>query len=248
MRTVEALRVAPVKGLRAVRRERVHIDRSGVAEDRRLFLVDGDGAVVTSRRHPGLVAVVPDLDLAERRLRLTLPDGGVVTADLDALGAGVQTRLFGKDRSGRVLGGEAAAALSDLVGEPIRLVLADGPGVGWDEGPVSLIGSASVAAVPAPSGAADRYRMLIEVSGTVPFEEDSWVGRDVIAGSAVLRISHQLVRCVVITREPTTGAHDWDGLEELRRVRGENGLCLGVIAEVAEPGGVAVGDQVRALG
>ena len=247
MAEVGTLRIAPVKGLRTVRCERLNFDVGGVAADRRLFLVDSDTAVVTLRERPGLVAAVPSLDLAEGELRLDLPDGSRASADLGHLGEPVRTRLFGKERSGRVVDGDASTALSELAGEPLRLVLADGPGVGWDEGPVSLVGTSSVSAVGSPGGDADRYRMLVELTGTAPFEEDGWVGRQLQAGEAVLRVTQQLGRCVVITRHPRSGERDWEGLEALAAARGRDQLCLGVIAEVVRPGDVALGDEVRPL-
>lgn len=244
MATVGMLRVAPVKGLATVTCERVRIDQDGVAQDRRLFLVDDGGAVVTLRSHPELVQVTPDLDLEEGRLTVHLPDGSTATSRLDEVGEELRTGLFGKARTGRVLGGEVAPALSDVAGLRIRAVLADQVGVGWDEAPVSLIGRASAAAVGGPAGDLARYRMLIEVDGTEPYEEDTWVGRQVDVGGVRVRITQQLGRCVIITRSPATGDRDWDGLKALAAVRGPDQLCLGVVAEVLRPGEVRRGDPV----
>jgi hypothetical protein len=113
---------------------------------------------------------------------------------------------------------------------------------------VSLIGQASVAAVETPqvpdgSGSA-RYRMLIEVGGTEPYEEDSWVDRDVRVGEAQLTITQALERCVVITYSPRDGGKDWAGLQALAD-HGRGQLTLGVIASVGAPGMVRVGDPVE---
>lgn len=241
MAVVAALRVAPVKGLAAVTRAAVRIDAQGVPDDRRLFLLDDGGRVVTLRSHPHLVQVVPDLDLEAGALRVTLPDGAVATTSLDAAGAPVQAHLFGKDRHGRILDGDVAEALSTVAGERVRVVLGNITGVGWDEGPVSILGRASAAAVGGPGGDSRRYRMLVELGGTEPFEEDDWVGTDVALGDAVVRVTHELVRCVIITLSPDSGDTDWDGLHELARLRGRDHLCLGVIADVVVPGEVRVG-------
>ena len=239
---VAALRVAPVKGLASVLRETVHIDHHGVAEDRRAFLIDAQGTVVTLRQHPELITVTPDLDLDGGVLRVTLADGGVGSTPLGDTTAHVHAHLYGKDRSGRLLPGGVADALSEVAGEPVRVVVADVTGVGWDEGPVSLLGRTSAQAV---SGTRDtaRYRMLVEVVGTQPFEEDSWVGRQIDVGAARLRVTHPLRRCVIITQSPQAGEKDWEGLHALAALRGPD-LCLGVIAEVVAPGTVRVGDPV----
>jgi uncharacterized protein YcbX len=243
MATVGTLRVAPVKGLATVTRERVRIDHDGVAEDRRLFLVDDGGAVVTLRSHPELVQVAPDLDLDQGLLTVRLPDGTTASSHLDAVGEELRTELFGKGRAGRVLGGEVGPALSEVAGVRIRAVLAEQVGVGWDEGPVSLVGRASAAAVGGPAGDLARYRMLIELDGTEPYEEDTWVGREVDVGEARVRVTQPLARCVIITRSPATGDRDWDGLKALAAARGNDHVCLGVIAEVVRPGHVGRGDR-----
>jgi hypothetical protein len=223
----------------------------GVDEDRRLFLVRADGAVVTMRSQPRLARVVPTLDLAGAALTLRFPDGAEATSKLDTVGDPVSAVLFGKRRAGNVLAGEAADALSEYVGEPVRLVLADRTGVGWDEGPVSLIGRGSVRAVGTPAGGGPhegaRFRMLVDVDGLAPYEEDSWVGRQARLGDAVLEITHPLGRCVVVNHSPQSGDRDWSGLKEIAAHR-RGALTLGVIAEVRRNGTVRVGDPVEVLG
>lgn len=247
MAVVATLRVAPVKGLATITPTAVWIDRDGVAEDRRVLLLDDAGAVVTLRSHPQLVAVVPDLDLGGGTLTVTLPDGRRATSPLDTARDQVTAHLYGKNRTGRVLPGPVAEVLSEVAGEPVRVVVADRTGVGWDEGPVSILGGASAGAV---SGERDRarYRMLVELEGTKAFEEDSWVGRRLELGDAVVHVTHQLERCVIITQSPSTGRKDWDGLHALADLRGRDQLCLGVIAEVVAPGRVAVGAPVQLTG
>lgn len=240
MAVVSMLRVAPVKGLATVLPERVRIDHDGVAEDRRVFLLDAAGAVVHLRSHPQLVQVTPDLDLDDGVLRVSLPDGTGAASDLSDTGGEVQAHLYGKDRTGHLLRGDVPDALSAVAGEPVRVVLADRAGIGWDEGPVSIIGRASAAAVGGEDRDRARYRMLVELEETEPYEEDSWVGSDVQLGGARVRVTHQLQRCVIITQSPLTGEKDWEGLRRLAEVRGRD-LLLGVIAEVVEPGDVEIG-------
>jgi uncharacterized protein YcbX len=248
--TVARLQVVPVKGLAALPRAQVHLEADGVAEDRRLLLLRADGAVVTMRKFPELVRVLPDLDLAAGTLAVTLPDGTRAASDLAAAGETVTSHLYGRDRPGRVVPGAVADALSGLAGEPLRLVLTERMGLGWDEGPVSVLGGASAAAVTTPPDgdrdglSTSRYRMLIEVEGSAPFEEDSWVGGPVRIGQVRVRVTHALERCVVINHHPRTGAKDWPGLKTLV-ARGRDQLTLGVIARVDQTGVIRVGDLVE---
>lgn len=244
MAVVSTLRVAPVKGLATVSLPKIELDPAGSVEDRRLFLIDADGAVITLRSHPTLVRVLPDLDLAEGRLRITLPDDTTSETGLEDAAEPVTAQLFGKDRVGRVLPGDVAHHLSAYAGTSVRVVLADDIGTGWDEGPVSILGSASAAAVGGPDQDLARFRMLIELQGTEPFEEDSWVGSRLRIGTARIQVVQSLARCVVITQSPATGATDWDGLHALAQLRGRDNLCLGVIGDVATSGTVTVGDEV----
>lgn len=246
MAVVAALRVAPVKGLATISRDSVHLDDLGVAEDRRVLLLAQDGSVITLRRHPHLVQITPDLNLERGTLAVTLPDGAVATTPLDDAGDHAQAELYGKQRPGRLLPGEVAEALSSAAGEAVRVLVAERTGVGWDEGPVSILGRASAAAV---GGGRDRarYRMLVELDGTDPYEEDTWVGKHVKLGEALVQVTHPLERCVIITQSPATGDKDWEGLHALAAERGPDRLCLGVIAGVVTPGVVRIGAPVRVL-
>ncbi len=241
---VAALRVAPVKGLATVARDTIRLEDDGVADDRRVLLLNQRGQVVTLRSHPHLITVVADLDLEGGALTVTMADGTAASSPLDDAAEEVGAHLYGKDRAGRVLPGDVADALSSVAGEPIRVVLADRTGVGWDEGPVSILGQASAAAVGGAHLDRRRYRMLVELEGTRPYEEDTWLGHVVTLGEAHVRVTHQLERCAIITQSPHTGQKDWEGLHALAATRGRDLLCLGVIAEVVRPGTVAVGADV----
>ena len=244
MLSVAAINVAPVKALGLAQPHRVRLEPEGVPEDRRLFLLREDGSVATLRTHPRLTSVRPDLDLHACTLGLTFPDGSVTGSVLEPREA-VGAELFDRRRNGHVVPGEVADALSELAGERLRLVLADRTGEGWDEGPVSVLARASVQQVGTPESgerSARRFRMLFEVAGAEPFVEDTWIGRRIRIGEAVVRVTHALGRCLVINHDPDDGAKNWRGLHTLAEHRPD--LSLGVIADVVEPGEVRVGDRL----
>jgi hypothetical protein len=103
-------------------------------------------------------------------------------------------------------------------------------------------------------GAVDprRFRMLIEVEGaTAAHEEDTWIGSGVEIGSAVLEITKPDARCAITTQSPDTGERDLDTLRTILRYRGfrkddpDHKIDFGVLGEVAVPGRISVGDEVR---
>ncbi|WP_261558436.1 MOSC domain-containing protein [Frankia tisae] len=247
MLTVSGLAIAPVKALAVLSRTELAVGPDGVAEDRRLFLITPAGKIVTLRDFPALASVRPDLDLAVGRIVLEFPGGSTAEGPLAPSDQQVAGTFLGKRRAGRVVPGPPAEALSDYLGQPVSLVLAERIGVGWDEGPVTMLGSGSVEQVAqAASAGRDprRFRMTVTVDGTAPFEEDTWVGRRVGIGELVVEVTEPLGRCVVITRSPDTGTADWNGLRALARRRGPTGITLGVVTRVVRPGTVRLGDRV----
>jgi uncharacterized protein YcbX len=94
-----------------------------------------------------------------------------------------------------------------------------------------------------------RFRMLIEVDDCEPYEEDSWQGRRVRFGEAILNIGDRMPRCVMTTLDPDTGAQNaqvLDALAQNRRIGDE--LLLGVYGDVEQPGEIRIGDPVEVLG
>ncbi len=247
MTHVAQLRIAPVKGLATVSVDELSLCPDGVAEDRRVLLLDQGGSVITVRQRPDFVRLTPDLDLSAGQLTVTFPDGSTATSVLDDVAEPKSTTLFRRERNGRLLPGDVADALSGWSGQPVRVLVTDGPGIGPDEGPVSVVSRASIREVETPNDDANRYRMLLTVDGCDAYTEDAWAGRQVRIGEALLDVSHALVRCLVIEHDPQTGERDWRGLKTLAVRRGRDQLTLGVIAFVAEPGRIRVGDEVVPL-
>jgi uncharacterized protein YcbX len=123
---------------------------------------------------------------------------------------------------------------------------------------VTLVSKASVEELASRGGRdgedidARRFRMLIEIDGTIAHEEDSWEGRSLAVGDAVLRMLAPVPRCVITTQDPSTGLKDFDTLKTIVRyrplIRGDRGIPFGVYAEVERAGRARVGDAVTLLG
>jgi uncharacterized protein len=96
---------------------------------------------------------------------------------------------------------------------------------------------------------ARRFRMLFELTGCEPHEEDTWNGRLFSIGEAVVRVGGPVDRCAVTTRDPDTGERDLDTLRLLKSYRGQResdgAVLFGVYARVEQWGLVRVGDPVE---
>lgn len=257
MPSVSWLSVAPVKGLALVRADEVELERFGVLENRRFYVLTEDGRFANglTRLRRSLFEVVPAWDAETDSLRLTFPDGSVVE-DVVRLGEPVATWFYRRAEEGRLVEGPWAEALSEFAGKPLRLARTDRPGAAVDRsnGAVSLVSDASVDELARQAGVDSvdprRFRMLVGLAGCDPHEEDEWIGRDVLIGESVVRVREQVARCAITMQDPDTGKRDLDTLGVIRDYRGirdEKSLDFGVYGEIVEPGRVSVGDAVEPL-
>jgi uncharacterized protein YcbX len=259
MPSVSRISVAPVKGLGMVHPQRVSLEREGVRENRRFHIVDADGRRFNQLRNGALVQIRPEYDADRERLTLRFPDGSLAEGDV-SLGGEVTTDFYGRPVAGNFVEGPWSAALSAWAGLTLRLVQSPpGQAVDRGRGHVSLISAASLAELGRNSGGAEpvdgrRFRMLFEVEGCTPHEEDGWVKRHLRIGEATVRVRGDVGRCAITTQNPETGEPDLDTLRTISAYRaftenekGARHIPFGIYGEVTEPGRVTIGDPVEVL-
>jgi uncharacterized protein len=253
MISVSRLSTSAVKSLRLSHPERIRLEPFGVAENRRFVLLTPDGALFDARRHGRLMTIGSECDEAGEHLTLRLPDGRTVSDVVALVGDAFEMDMWGRRLCVRDVAGPWSAALTEVVGTPVRLVRTERPGEGNDEYPVSIVSLASVAEISRRGGRDDivepgRFRMLIELDDCRPHQEDEWIGRRVRVGGAVVAVAEPDHRCAITTMNPTSGDVDFPALKVLAgyRRRGRR-LPFGVYADVAVPGDVRVGDAVDIL-
>jgi uncharacterized protein len=201
--------------------------------------------------------VRPEVD--DGRLRLRFPDDAVVEGEV-APGELVETSFYGRPVWGRIVHGPWNDALSELAGKAVRLVRTEREGDGQDCGSKAGATLVSTASLDALAGAAGvnlpvdgrRFRMTIGVDGVEAHAEDTWLGRQVRLGEALVAVRGNVGRCAVTTLDPDRGVRDLDTLGIIAGYRGQlptsEPLPFGVWCEVVEPGRVAVGDPVEPAG
>ncbi len=203
-----------------------------------------------------LVQVAADADLDGTTLALRFPDGSVLEGPV-VLGDPVETDFFGRPVAGRLVEGAFSESLSAFADRSLRLVRVNEPGAGSDRGigaSVSVVSRGTLDRLAQEAGRdvidGRRFRMLFGVDGVEAHAEDSWAGRRVAVGEAVVRVRGPVGRCAVTTHDPETGIRDLDTLRILRGYRpndGEEALPIGVWGGVEQPGPVRVGDTVVPL-
>lgn len=261
---ITALQTTPIKGAMLDRPDAVEIGPNGVVTNRRFFLVDGRGLMFNGKREGRLARLHADYDPVSGRLSVRLPGGETVTGVPRLVGEKIETSFYGRPVAGHEVDGPFAEALSDFVGQPLRLLASDRPGDAVDLHPVTIVSGASIAALAArmPGDVIDRrrFRMLVEVDGCDAHAEDGWLGREVSLGDAVVRVEGPVPRCVVTTHDPDTGLANADTLRAIVAYRGarsdgdletpvahlpDNGKAVfGVYASVVRPGRARIGAEV----
>ncbi len=258
MITVVRFSIAPVRSLGLLHPTEIDLTPTGVLEDRRFYLVDEAGRLVDRLVVGALVQIATWTDPDGLALRLDFPDGTTVAGDV-RLGDPIVTTLHGRTAIGHAVIGPWAEALEPVVGRRVRVIRTDQPGGTRSGNPTSLVGRGSLAELARHAGVdeidARRFRMLIELDGTVAHAEDDWVGGRIAIGDAILRVTDRDARCAITTQDPDSGARD---LDTLRTIIGYRGLIadrhgapsamFGILADVERPGRVRLGDAVLVLG
>jgi uncharacterized protein YcbX len=252
MPSVARFNVAPVKSAQLHHPEEIDLTLHGAAGDRRFLFLDPEGHRFSGEAKAGLLGIGARYSADTDHLSLTFPDGSEVGGPASASGPPFPVALYDHQVKVRTVEGPFGEAVSAHIGRKVRLArMQDGERAGGLP-PVSLVSLASVADLATRGGVARldprRFRMLIELDGCDPYEEDAWAGRVLRVGRAELRVTGPTHRCTLTNLDPDTGERDFPTLELLAAYRrSETGLGFGRYAEVRRAGSVRVGDEVEVL-
>ena len=253
MPTVAGFNLTPVMSTSLLHPAELDLRPEGAIGDRRFLFARTSGERVRGISKGPLLPIRSRWDREAERLRLAFPDGTEVEGDARPQGEPIDVELYDRSVTARRVDPVFDAAIGSAVDATLTLLRVDEPEYAGGGHRVSLVSHASVADVGARGGEptldARRFRMLIEIHGLEPFEEDGWDGRRVRLGGAVVRAGSRIPRCVITTLDPDAGTKDFPTLDVLAGYRkvGQD-LLLGVYADVEEAGIVRVGDPVEVLG
>jgi uncharacterized protein YcbX len=89
-----------------------------------------------------------------------------------------------------------------------------------------------------------RFRPNIVVGGVHGLDEREWQGRQLAIGDVLIDVDHLCERCVMTTIDPDTLELDPN---VLRRINSDYGERFALNCNVAQPGRIALGDEVTLL-
>jgi uncharacterized protein YcbX len=241
----------PVKGLRHTPHDEVILDAAGPVADRAFCLVDVEkGKVLRTVQHRSLLAVLAHWDGVT--LALELPSGETASGVPATRGEQVTCDYWGRSVTHELTVGPHSELLSSYLGKDVRLAASPRGGVVYGA-PVSILTTASLRDLGDRSDRTDlldttaRFRMTMVVDNDdAPYAEDSWFGRELRVGEAVVRVDSAVPRCGVIDLDPATGEKDGSLLKTLAGYRPTTGgePWFGVDARVVTPGVVRPGDEL----
>jgi uncharacterized protein len=261
MITVRELNVYPLKSARAIPLARVRLGATGFDWDRHWMVVREDGIFLTQRTHPALARIATELT----------GDGLILTSEglqplrlpLAPQGAERPVRIWKDSCAGLDQGDEAAAWVSAVLEEPVRVVRTPatpgrranpeyaGPGpspLAFPDGyPVLVCNRASLddlnerlpQALPM-----ERFRPNLVLEGLPPFAEDRIASLEI--GPITLTLVKPCTRCIIPSTDQRTGVRGFDPTPVLRTFRfdrkllgvtfGENAVISRGVGEFLERG------------
>ena len=268
---VVALHVYPVKSCRGVALPVARVGPRGLAGDREWMIVDARARFITQRTHPQLARVLAGAG-ADGSLQLAteaMPPLRVPAPPYEP-GARIRVRIWDDEVDALDAGDTAAAWLSGIAAEPVRLVRAApftarqprGPWRGDTPAPVDFPDGYPILVCSVESladlntrldepVAMERFRPNIVVEGLGAFGEDR-VGEARIGGLR-LRLVKPCTRCGTTAVDPVRGVPSTNPLPALRAYRFDRellGVTFGQNAIIVAGVGarIAVGDAFEALG
>jgi uncharacterized protein len=262
--TVSALHIYPIKSVAPIELSAAHVQRDGLALDRRFVLTDGDGRFITARLAPELVRVQAALLPGGLALSAPgMPDTALYYAEF---GPGRRPLTIWRDTlEARHCGGAADAWFSRYLGRPVHLLFQDATtrrrrrlgdhdgDVNFADGyPLLLTTEASLAEVNRRSRepiGMRRFRPNLVMRGDIAaFAEDGW--RRIRLGSVEFDLVAPCSRCVFTTVDPAAARKSAlnEPMETLKRFRSDgNKVYFGWHLVPRGTGLLRVGDRLEVL-
>jgi uncharacterized protein len=254
--TISSIYRYPVKGLSPEHLSRTTLSPGRCLPEDRRFAV----ALASTRFDPAQAQWLPKRCFAmlmrdEKLARLdTRFDPAIEELTIAENGEVVLRARIAEPEGSRAVGEFLGEFLGDAIERPLRVVEAPGhafadsrrkPDATTDQY-VSLINLRSVAALDTAMAARIdplRFRANIYLDGAPAWDELGWIGSSIALGGTRLRVIAAITRCAATEVNPATAERDLDIVTALQRSFGHN--LMGIYAEVAAGGDIAIGDELQ---
>lgn len=240
--TVQELNIYPLKSARGIPKTRVRLAATGLEWDRHWLAIREDGGFLTQRTHPLLTHIATEL--TGDGLILTAAGFEPLLLPLAPQGAARTVQIWKDACEGLDQGNEAAAWVSDVLSERVRIVRTPAtpgrnanpefagpnpPPIAFpDAFPVLICNRSSLEDLNARLPEAlpmDRFRPNLVLDGLPPFAEDRIASIEI--GPITLTLVKPCTRCIIPSTDQRTGIRGLDPLPVLRTFR-FNRKLLGV--------------------
>jgi uncharacterized protein len=253
--------IYPIKSAKGISVSEIHVDSSGLLQDRRWMVVDEDGLFLSQRKLPRMVLIEPRFEGSD--LVVSAPGMPPLVIPMwSGEGERVPVRIWHDHLMLPHPDQASSDWFSSFLGRPCRLVhlpdeitryveppfedpkwrvsLADGyPLLVVTQASLDLLNTRLRASI-----GMEHFRPNLVISGAAPHAEDSWERMQI--GSAQLAIVKPCARCSTVLVDPSTaevGIEPLRTLAEYRRMPG--GVMFGQNALVVTPSQLRVGTAVE---
>src|SRR3954451_18500427 len=187
------------------------------------------------------VDVLPDGFRGDRRCQVRKPDGSLLTARTKPKLLGLSAAADGDDMpvvaGSRWDSDEAQLAVRSAAGDGVRLEPSRERR--FDETHLMIGTDGAMAHIGLDRR---RFRPNIVIGGVDGLAERDWAGRQLAIGDVLIDVDHLCERCVMTTIDPDTLEQDPDILQ---RINSDYHELFALNCNVAQPGRISVGDEVR---
>lgn len=254
--------IYPIKSVSGIQMQEAKVLERGFELDRRWMLIDASNTFLSQRTFPELALL--DLKITDTALQIINrqnPEDKIETPLSPDLLEELEVNIWNDKVLAWTVDPAADAWLSEFLNQPVKLVYMgdqavrqidlrfseEGENVSFADGyPYLLISEASLTDLNErlkEPVSMRRFRPNLIVSGTSPFEEDTW--GNIQIGSLSFRVVKPCARCTLITVDPNTAEKGAEPLKTLSTYRFENNKVLfgqNLIAD--HPGVLREGDAV----
>ncbi|MCJ8299742.1 MAG: MOSC domain-containing protein, partial [Pseudomonadales bacterium] len=261
---VSSLAINPLKSSAAISCETVKVLGTGLLGDRRFMLTKLDGTFITGRTHPKITSISSFYSGDDLVLQHPSCDD-LILQQQNFSSAYLSTAVWGTSFLGRGCGFVADQWISELLGEPLRILYFGEQSkrpvkkheeheVGFADGfPLLLTSDNSLQhlnqRLAAPVSMAN-FRPNITIAGLPAWQEDEW--SQIRIGDVLFELPKPCSRCIFTTVDPNTQQRDKNveplkTLTSYRQEQDGTNVMFGENMLALNSGSIKVGDKVEVI-